>query len=60
MVAITVGELIQKVQELDMCFFEAGFERTDDIRFDYKINKDYKATLIIHEPSSNDEDYDND
>ena len=34
MESITVGELVKKVQELDMYFFEAGFERTDDIRFD--------------------------
>ena len=60
MESITVGELVKKVQELDMYFFEAGFERTDDIRFDYKLDKGYKATLIIHEVSSSDEDYDND
>jgi hypothetical protein len=56
---ITVGELVQKVQELDMFFFEAGVERESYIKFNYKLNKEYRANLTICAPCD-DEDYDND
>jgi hypothetical protein len=56
---IAVAELIEKVQQLDLFFYEAGFERTDSIRFSYKLDKEYRANLIVYAPSD-DEDYDND